>query len=132
MYWNMFLTSNHLTTLCYRQLDFLWKFFITCNLLVWCHMILILSKFWRLRKLWLYVMVFALKVFGKIIKMMMLLNGGRTWTQEEEFSFYIPNNDQVCPMDNVLSRMKWCMYRNQILEWRSIFRLYKTFLICVS
>ena len=47
---------------------------------------------------------------------MMLLNGGRTWTQEEEFSFYIPNNDQVCPMDNVLSRMKWCMYIHEILE----------------
>ena len=51
-------------------------------------------------------MVFALKVFGKIIKMMMLLNGGGTRTQGEEFGFYSPNNDQVCPMDNVLSRMK--------------------------
>ena len=43
---------------------------------------------------------------------MMLLNGGGTRTQGEEFGFYSPNNDQVCPMDNVLSRMKWCMYRN--------------------
>ena len=46
-------------------------------------------------------MVFALKVFGKMIKMMMLLNGGRTRTQKEEL-----NNVQVCPIDNVLSIMK--------------------------
>ena len=46
-------------------------------------------------------MVFALKVFGKMIKMMMLLNGGRTRTQKEELI-----NVQVCPIDNVLSRMK--------------------------
>ena len=47
-----------------------------------------------------------MKVFGKMIKIMMLLNGGRTRTQREELHFYSPNNVQVCPMDNVLSRMK--------------------------
>ena len=46
------------------------------------------------------------KSFCKMIKMMMLLNGGRTRTQREESRFYRPNNVQVCPLDNVLSRMK--------------------------
>ena len=55
-------------------------------------------------------MVFAMKVFGQIIKMMMPLNDSSTRTKIVEFGFYSQNNVEVSPIDNLLSRMKCCIY----------------------